>query len=253
MYISRKYLIIIGALISVLLLLCVYFAFSKYSFINLINQKESNSKNEAVKVEIVKKENEDNKDKQTLVEENNKVIDNEKIKNNNANKQTTNTSGSNSKKKDIISYLNNLDNTVFKEENIKKFGSKAKETFIKITDFVFYGTTLNGVTFNGLKDDVKLKVMNLVLKIDSKIEKIYPGYKTEIKLKVSNLKEKIAIKYLEVSSKICDSVGEESCNEAKKGFKNMKESFGLTFDFLKIIGKNGLESLKGWYEVFRES
>ena len=173
MYISRKYLIIIGALISVLLLLCVYFAFSKYSFINLINQKESNSKNEAVKVEIVKKENEDNKDKQTLVEENNKVIDNEKIKNNNANKQTTNTSGSNSKKKDIISYLNNLDNTVFKEENIKKFGSKAKETFIKITDFVFYGTTLNGVTFNGLKDDVKLKVMNLVWKIDSKIEKIY--------------------------------------------------------------------------------
>ena len=141
---------------------------------------------------------------------------------------------------------------MFKEENIKNFGSKAKSTFIKITDFVFYGASINGVTFNGLKDDIKLKVMNIVLKIDSKIEKIYPGYKTEIKLKVSNLEEKIAIKYLEVSSKICASLGEDSCNEAKIGFKNMKESFGLTFDILKIVGKDGLESLKGWYEVFSE-
>ena len=249
MYISKKKLIIMGLLFVTVSVLCFYFAFSKYSFKNVINNKESNSKNETVKVEIIKKENNNTEKENINVEE---TTPSASVSNNNKKTNTSVSSNKTEKKQDIVEYLNGLDSTVFKEENIKKYGLKAKETFIKLTDFVFYGTTLNGVTFNGLKDDVKLKVMNIVLKIDSKIEKIYPGYKTEIKLKVTNLKEKIAIKYLEVSSNICDTLGEESCNEAKKGFQNMKDSFGLTLDILKVIGKDSLNSIKNWYEIYRE-
>lgn len=230
MYISKKTLVITFIVVMILFAGVSYFTFSKVSL-----KKESNTPQvSTTKDEVIEKEKVDEKKE---VEETIPKTEEPPVK-----KQT-----------DMVEYFNELDNTVFTEENIRKFGKKAKEKFIEITDFVFYGTAINGVTFDGLKDTAKLKIMNILLAIDAKMEKVYPGYKEEIKLKATNLKEKVVIKYLEVSDKVCTSVGEDACNQAKTDFKTMKKSFGLTFDFIKIIGKAGLSKLKDWYEVFRET
>ena len=91
------------------------------------------------------------------------------------------------------------------------------------------------------------------MEIDAAIEEVRPGYKEEIKLGVSNLIERATTKYLEVSNRICTEMGEIACNQAKKDLEVMKESFGITLDVAKVLTQKGLESLKSWYEIFRES
>ena len=58
------------------------------------------------------------------------------------------------------------------EENATK--TSIKDGFVKVVDFIFYGEKINGTTFSELKDDIKLKIINIALKIDSKIDKMYP-------------------------------------------------------------------------------
>ena len=129
-----------------------------------------------------------------------------------------------------------------------------KEGFVKIVDFLFYDEEINGVTFSELKDEAKLKLYLLALKIDSKIDEHFPGYKETItngtKKIYNNVKAKVIEGYIFVTDKICSN-NESLCENAKKDFESLKESFGITWDYLKEIGKNAKDKLKNWYEDFR--
>ena len=118
---------------------------------------------------------------------------------------------------------------------------------------MFYGTEINGYTFQQLTDSAKLHITNIVIEIDAMLEEVRPGYKNEIKLGVNNVIEKATIKYLEISNKVCTELGPEACSQAKKDFQVMRESLGLTLDLAKDLTKQGLQSLKEWYEIFRKS
>ncbi len=153
----------------------------------------------------------------------------------------------------VVKYIENDDKNVFTDANIEDFNAKVKAEIIKITDFVFNGTEINGHTFDELTEQAKLYVMDLLVKIDAKIEEVHPGYKDEIKIKVKDYTDRMTDKYYEITEKICTEMGTTACNQAKKDVEKMKVNFNLTLDLAKIIGKSAVESLKEWYEIFKST
>ena len=55
--------------------------------------------------------------------------------------------------------------------------------------------------------------------------------------------------YLDITSNICEN-HDDLCTSAKEGFQDLKESFGLTWEFLKDLASSGLNKLKNWYETW---
>lgn len=133
------------------------------------------------------------------------------------------------------------------------FREKAKNTFISIVDFIFYDKEINGYTFKGLTNSAKIKVISLALKIDNSIDQHFPNYKDKIKDKYASFKGKIAVKYLEVTESLCESVGDDTCNQAKEDFEAMKNSFGFTWSLLKELATAGKEKISDFYLNWRNS
>ena len=139
----------------------------------------------------------------------------------------------------------------FNEINDTKDENKLKKGFTTIVDFIFYDKEIKGKTFNELKDDTKLKIMNIFISIDSKIDQYFPDYKQTLSSKYNNIKDKITEIYVKTVNKICDS-NQNLCENAKNDFNTMKDAFGVTFDYLKEKGLEGLDKIKDWYEEFRD-
>jgi len=133
------------------------------------------------------------------------------------------------------------------------FQEKAKNAFTTIVDFIFYDKEVNGYTFHELTDSMKLKVISLALKIDNSIDRHFPNYKDKIKDKYSSFKGKIAVKYLEITESLCESVGIDTCNQAKDDFDTMKNSFGFTWSLLKELASSGKEKISNFYLNWRNS
>ena len=129
--------------------------------------------------------------------------------------------------------------------------SKLKKGFTNVIDFLFYGKEIKGKTFKELKDDAKYKIMKIALSLDKKIEDKFPGYKDKISEKYKNIKYKIVELYIDTTTKICKN-NQNLCINAKNDFNALKDSFGLTFEYIKKYGIKGLDKLKEWYENYRD-
>lgn len=153
---------------------------------------------------------------------------------------------------EMLGYFNDLEASVDRISTKEK----AKKKFVEAADFVFYNGKINGYTFSELKDSTKLKITEILMRIDEKIENRFPGYKDDIKTTskktYSNIKEKLTAWYLDMSVKACKNVGSEVCEQAKTDFASMKDSYGYTWGKLKEIFKYGKTSLKDWYEIYRQ-
>ena len=151
---------------------------------------------------------------------------------------------------DVIEYFqtasNNLDQQ--NDQNNSSFVDKAKNAFTTVVDFIFYGKEINGYTFNELTTSAKMKIIEIALKIDSKINEYFPNYKESIKAGYENIKGKLAYAYLEITSSLCGAVGTDTCEQAKEDFNNMKKSFSFTFDLIKELAKSGASKVKEFYE-----
>ena len=151
---------------------------------------------------------------------------------------------------DVIEYFqtasNNLDQQ--NDQNNSSFVDKAKNAFTTVVDFIFYGKEINGYTFNELTTSAKMKIIEIALKIDSKINEYFPNYKESIKAGYENIKGKLAYAYLEITSSLCEAVGTDTCEQAKEDFNNMKRSFSFTFDLIKELAKSGASKVKEFYE-----
>lgn len=154
---------------------------------------------------------------------------------------------------DVISYFKNEENGISTYQEGVTFKEKAKNTFVTIVDFIFYDKEVKGHTFKELSNSAKLQVIKVAFSIDSKIEEYFPDYKETIKTKYDNLKGKLASLYLEATASLCDSVGIDTCNQAKEDFNTMKNSFGFTWDLVKELAVNGKNKVKDFYESWRDS
>lgn len=150
----------------------------------------------------------------------------------------------------VINYFQGKENEL-KPGDEKTLSEKAKEGFVNVVDFIFYDKEIKGYTFKGLTNAAKLKIISIALAIDSKIDQYFPNYKDKIKGTYTNIKTKLVEKYLEYSQKLCDAVGEDTCNSAKENWEIMKKNFSITGELLKDLGITGTEKLKDWYENWR--
>ena len=164
------------------------------------------------------------------------TVTNEKVENKNADA-------------DVIAYFNETESTL-KDPSLKE---EVKSRFITIVDFLFYDGTIKGYTLNDLSSKAKLQILKIALAIDSKIENYIPGYKETITSTTgkvyTGVKTKIIESYLKITTKIC-SYDEDTCNQAKKDFQDMKKSFSITWNLIKGLVSSGAENLKEWYEIF---
>lgn len=173
--------------------------------------------------------------------------------NNNTNKTPTNNNSNNnvtSKSADeaVLEYVNTI-----QSDADKGITDTLKSGFITVVDFLFYNGKIAGHTFNELTTSAKLEVLKAALWIDDKIDNVFPGYKETISNGANkvytSIKNLIVNTYLDITSNICEN-HDDLCTSAKEGFQDLKESFGLTWEFLKDLASSGLNKLKNWYEIW---
>lgn len=175
-----------------------------------------------------------------------------------------------STEEELVTYIDSVDYQVevitSKKENLTVEEQKTLEnTFITLTDFIFYGGTIKGKTFDELTTEAKQKVLNLYEKIDGKIESKVPGYKEKIsetatktyenvKEKVEDLKETIKNKYIEDYGQDKYEQVEESYNEAKGNITEAaKGTYNVIIDVTTEFYEETKNKAENWYRNYKES
>lgn len=169
----------------------------------------------------------------------------------------------------VTDYVEQTVDTAIKDDEVSsKNDSKLKNTFILLTDFIFYNGKIKGYTFSELKAAEKEKVVNSWEKLDNYIEKKYPNYKEKIKDTSSKNYSKIKEKLFELKENINNSfrekVGEETYSNTVNQFNEDKENFDNTIEPYKEAGKSLIEKAKekahstkdkieDWYRNYKES
>lgn len=270
--IYKNYLIVgLTVLVVLLLVIIILLVLNKpsFSFFNHSSKSDSSEVNEKDVDTNITDDNTNNTDSSNTEESTNtnnsntNNNDNNSINNSNSNSTNGNTSSNSSSssqnnttsniasEEDVINYFQSEENqygSSYNNQDNATLREKAKNGFITIVDFIFYGKEIKGYTFEGLTNTAKLKIIQIALTIDHKIEEYFPNYKTIIKDKYNDIKGKLAVKYLELTASLCDSVGEDTCNQFKEDFSNMKESFGFTWSLLKELATSGKNKVKDYYE-----
>lgn len=139
--------------------------------------------------------------------------------------------------KEVIEYYVSTEDI----ENVKKYG---KEFFIKMVDFIFYDTEINGVKFNDLKEETKQEIYDTFCNIDALIMMVAPDYKENIGEKYEIVKDFTTNIYYTSLDKIKEAIGEEDYNKIKEIKDSAKEKIS-----------DGIEDAKQYiikkYEDFR--
>ncbi len=227
--------------------------------IELTNIKENKmpieaTANKITKIEDTTSENsveDDQAEKITAPEENIETNQN----NTSITSQTTNSQNSNtenSTEDDIIAYFSSLETKIANYKENEAIGQTIKANFITCIDFIFYEGTIDGKTFQELSDSAKIKVIEIALSIDEKIDSKFPGYKDSIASSYQNIKSKLIEKYLDVTTSICER-DQDLCTSAKESFRTLKNSFNITWSIIKSLAGKGTTKLKDWYEIWRYS
>lgn len=149
------------------------------------------------------------------------------------------------------------------KDDIETAKVKAREYFIKSVDFIFYGSEINGITFNDLKEEEKQTLFNELCEMDELIESISPDYKENLSDKYEVVKDFTKEKYYYSLDKIKEYIGEERYDKigelkesAKEKVSDFKEEHQDEIDEFKDNAKEKGEEyklkLKQWYENYKE-
>lgn len=177
---------------------------------------------------------------------------------------------------EVVSYIESVDQEVLELSKTgasdKHIKEQLEDTFITLTDFIFYGGVIKGVTFQELTDSAKAEVLSLYESIDSKIESSFPNYKENIKSTAKKsyhtaltlakeLKESILTSYKE-------KVLEEQYNNVVNNYEEDKNNFQEAYSPYVEKGKEAIDKAYGkgkeffaqtkdklgsWYQNFKES
>lgn len=233
---KRKYLIPI----------LIVFA-SLIGFISYKNINKSTTLNQNIETSIISNNTNDDlknsNNKEDIQIKENDISNTEKeektnIKNNGINNE-----------ENIIQYFQDFDNELtYYNNDDETLGNKIKEKFVTCIDFLFYDKEINEITFKELTNKTKIKILEITMSIDSKIESKFPNYKEKINNTYQNIKSKIIEKYLDTTTNICNE-DKDLCNTAKENFQNLKENFNITWNFIKNLIGSSTSKLKDWYEI----
>lgn len=164
-----------------------------------------------------------------------------------------------------IAEINQDVETITEKEELSTLDKQTlTNTFITLTDFIFYDGEIKGTTFSELTTSAKEKVIELYEKIDAKIESVYPGYKEKIKETSIKTYNNIKDKLIEVKDNIAtnykNEIGQDRYNDQVETFneskETMKESFEPVIDVIveesKDLYNTAKEKLDNWYQTWKE-
>ena len=216
-----------------------------------------------------------NKYDNLIVSENNSNTNNSNSDSDSTNTSTDNNIDSNTVVKtdeDLVEYIEDVElrvnDIVEKEEVSKSEENVLRNTFITLTDFIFYDGEIKGKKFSDLTSACKEKVIDIYTKIDSKIESKYPNYKENIKEtskkvykgaieKAKQVKENIQEKYK-------NYVGEDNYNDTVEEYErdkqNMKDVYNIYEPYIETAkektksgAKKVKEAVSNWYKNYKEN
>ena len=130
-------------------------------------------------------------------------------------------------------YIDILEDTITDSEKREETKENAKIKITQYIDFIFYGSEINGVTFNELKDEEKEKIYAQLQKLDKLVSESDPDYKEKMGERYSVIKDFGSLTLNNASNKIKEKVGEEYYNAA-----------GDTKDAIVDSGKDTSKALK---------
>jgi len=165
---------------------------------------------------------------------------------------------------EIISYFNELEANVSTELNFgssESIKNKMKGTFITIVDFIFYDGEIKGIKFDDLTDGAKQNILETAATIDNAIMTKFPNYKEEIGSTVSNAYNKASDLIKKGANNVKEfskeKLGEENYNaiiEAKDELVYYtKNAFSIIGDVANSIWDKSTETIKNWYENFKNN
>lgn len=247
----NKVIVLIGAFLVLVVLTIVINNFTVY---DNDDKKISSNKNEYASSNnvIINKQNVLKKEEKEIEakEENKQLIETQPIIEEKQNINTETVLYFENTEEEITTLVDNEDNSI---------SAKVKQKFVELVDFIFYGTKINGVTFNELTEETKQKLMDIVNRIDSKLEEKVPGYKETIssstKESYAFLVEKLkqGISYLD--GKAEEKIGTEKYEEIKENINETKEKVKDTGSVVIEKGKEIIsttkDKIKNWYEGWK--
>ncbi len=158
---------------------------------------------------------------------------------------------------EVVSYIDTVVDDIVEDKAPEENESKLKNTFITLTDFIFYGGTIKGYTFKELRDEQKQKVIAAWEKLDAKIESKYPNYKENLKEKkddlYSNLKEKMTSLKENISDKAQEKLGDEIVDQAKSDTDNLKDVTSQYKEKASEYYNKGKEKVSDWYNNYKNN
>ena len=145
--------------------------------------------------------------------------------------------------------VNNL-NYFYDERSYDEVKEYGKKLFIRMVDYIFYDTEINGTTFNELNEECKQEVYDNLKKTDEIIMMVEPNYKETIGDKYNIVKDFTAKKYNEALDLIKEKIGEEKYDEIGEKKDEVLEKTKETGNQIKEGTK---KKVKSWYEDFKSN
>lgn len=158
---------------------------------------------------------------------------------------------------DVIAFFENISNKADEDTLADKFEDVKDSVTSGVATFILFmsgDSTIGGYTFESLTDAGKQKIEILFMKMDNKLENKFPGYKEIIGEKFDFVKKFIGEKYNVIKAKVKDyivsKVGEdlyeETLNNFKSGWSDMKDSFSNTFDIIGDKAEDVKNNIVDW-------
>lgn len=141
-------------------------------------------------------------------------------------------------KKELTEYI--------ESEEFEKLKEKGKYYVTTGIDFIFFDKEINGITFDQMTTEFKIRAMNDIAALDSAVEAYYPGYKESFSSKYQVAAEFISSKYIDIVDAIKEYLGDENWN----ALGNMKDQI---FGDISTKTDEAIEDIKELYKSWRNN
>ena len=155
--------------------------------------------------------------------------------------------------KDIVKYFKKQKKMLSNSPTTQKAKKKAIKSFITMTDFIFYGSEINGITYDELKDATKENIIADYFEVDSIIENKFPNYKNTIGEKYNNVKNWLQEKYDFVINKGKENLSNNSVDNIKKSKEELEKLKNSLKDTSESLYEDGKQKAKSWYDEFKKN
>ena len=163
--------------------------------------------------------------------------------------ESTTSENQTSKDEEILNLFENYNNEIkelYDQKNIEEISKKGREYFIKYVDFIFYGTEINGITFDKLKEESKKQLFVDLCEMDELIMIVAPNYKETISEKYNVVCDFVKEKYYDSLTKIKETLGEDKVNKVNEIKNTVEDKASDTYE-------EAIKKLKIFYEDYRDN